>query len=95
MSPSLGLSKPTHHVDPNQREPLAVIGIGCRFPGGIDSPTAYWDALLRGLNAICDVPDDRWRHSRFHDTNSDGDCHLFVVESHLVRLQPQRAERIS
>ena len=71
MSSPLGLSKPTHHVDPNQREPLAVIGIGCRFPGGIDSPTAYWDALLRGLNAICDVPDDRWKHERFHDTNSE------------------------
>ncbi len=41
MSSPLGLSNPTHHVDPNQREPLAVIGIGCRFPGGIDSPTAY------------------------------------------------------
>ena len=71
MSPPLGLSKPVHHVDPNQREPLAVIGIGCRFPGGIDSPTAYWDALLRGLNAICDVPDDRWKHERFHDTSSE------------------------
>ncbi len=71
MSPPLGLSNPIHHLDPNQREPLAVIGIGCRFPGGIDSPTAYWDALLRGLNAICDVPDDRWKHERFHDTNSE------------------------
>ena len=71
MSPPRGLPKPVHHVDPNQREPLAVIGIGCRFPGGIDSPTAYWDALLRGLNAICDVPDDRWKHERFHDINSE------------------------
>ena len=53
------------------REPLAVIGIGCRLPGEIDSASAYWDALLNGLNAICDVPDDRWNHSRFHDTNPE------------------------
>lgn len=55
----------------NAREPLAVIGIGCRLPGGIDSPTTFWDALLRGIDAICDVPADRWRHSRFHDTNPE------------------------
>jgi acyl transferase domain-containing protein/NADPH:quinone reductase-like Zn-dependent oxidoreductase/surfactin synthase thioesterase subunit/NAD(P)-dependent dehydrogenase (short-subunit alcohol dehydrogenase family) len=54
-----------------QREPLAVIGIGCRFPGGIDSPTACWSALLAGVNAIRDVPDDRWKHALFHDTNPE------------------------
>ena len=53
------------------REPLAVIGIGCRFPGGIDSPASYWDALLAGVDAICDVPQDRWNHERFHDTNPE------------------------
>ncbi len=58
-------------LDRPQREPLAVIGIGCRLPGGIDSPAAFWDALLRGFNAIRDVPDDRWKHSRFHDTNPE------------------------
>lgn len=58
-------------LNPNQGEPLAVIGIGCRFPGGINSPGACWDALLGGINAICDVPEDRWKHSRFHDTNPE------------------------
>src|SRR5260370_30247605 len=58
-------------ADQPLREPIAVVGIGCRFPGGIDSPTAYWRALLGGLNAIRDVPDDRWKHSRFHDTDPE------------------------
>ncbi len=53
------------------REPLAVIGIGCRLPGGIDSPSSFWEALLNGIDAICDVPADRWNHSRFHDTNPE------------------------
>jgi acyl transferase domain-containing protein len=47
------------------RQPVAVIGIGCRLPGGIGSAVAYWDALLCGLNAIRDVPDDR----NFRDTD--------------------------
>lgn len=62
---------PTRRSDQTLREPIAVVGIGCRFPGGIDSPTAYWNALLGGLNAIRDVPEDRWKHSRFHDTDPE------------------------
>lgn len=62
-------------VDPDQKrpqnEPLAVIGIGCRLPGGINSPTAFWEALLRGIDAIGDVPSDRWRHERFHDPSPE------------------------
>ncbi|MFN0021880.1 MAG: SDR family NAD(P)-dependent oxidoreductase [Pirellulaceae bacterium] len=54
-----------------QREPLAVIGIGCRLPGGLNSPPVFWDALLRGINAIRSVPENRWKHSRFHDTNPE------------------------
>lgn len=54
-----------------KREPLAVIGMGCRFPGGVNSPSEYWAALLSGVNAICDVPEDRWRHERYHDTSPE------------------------
>jgi len=64
-------ANPVPNLDHPQREPLAVIGIGCRLPGGIDSPVAFWDALLRGVDAIRDVPDDRWKHARFHDTNPE------------------------
>ncbi|MFM9965526.1 MAG: SDR family NAD(P)-dependent oxidoreductase [Planctomycetaceae bacterium] len=71
MSASLDPSHRVQHVDQYQREPIAVIGIGCRFPGGLNSPTAYWEGLLRGIDAICDVPDDRWKHDRFHDTNPE------------------------
>ena len=42
------------------REPVAIIGIGCRFPGGADSPDAYWKLLLDGVDAVSEVPADRW-----------------------------------
>ncbi len=71
MSPPFDSSKTISNAAPPQREPLAVIGIGCRFPGGIDSPITCWNALLAGVNGIRDVPDARWKHALFHDTNPE------------------------
>ncbi|MCK0174001.1 type I polyketide synthase [Mycolicibacterium sp. F2034L] len=43
-------------------EPVAVIGMACRLPGGIDSPERLWAALLRGANLVTEAPADRWEH---------------------------------
>jgi phthiocerol/phenolphthiocerol synthesis type-I polyketide synthase C len=40
-------------------EPIAIIGIGCRFPGA-DGPTAFWRLLSDGVDTITEVPPDRW-----------------------------------
>src|ERR1700731_1064746 len=40
--------------------PVAVIGMACRLPGGIDSPELLWEALLRGDALITEIPADRW-----------------------------------
>ncbi|MGK5694580.1 beta-ketoacyl synthase N-terminal-like domain-containing protein [Streptomyces sp. URMC 128] len=42
-------------------EPVAVIGVGCRLPGGVHGPDAYWRLLSEGVDAIRRVPEDRWR----------------------------------
>src|SRR3954447_3595346 len=49
------------------RVPVAVVGIGCRFPGGVDSPKSYWDLLTAGRDALVDIPADRWQLSKFYD----------------------------
>jgi acyl transferase domain-containing protein/NADPH:quinone reductase-like Zn-dependent oxidoreductase/NAD(P)-dependent dehydrogenase (short-subunit alcohol dehydrogenase family) len=51
------------------REPVAVIGMGCRIPGGADSPDAFWRLLHDGVSAIRDVPAGRWTGG---DTAEDG-----------------------
>ncbi|HXV91939.1 MAG TPA: beta-ketoacyl synthase N-terminal-like domain-containing protein, partial [Pseudonocardia sp.] len=40
---------------------VAVVGVGCRFPGGVRGPRDLWRLLLRGGSAIADVPPGRWR----------------------------------
>ena len=54
-----------------QREPLAVIGIGCRFPAASIRRSRYGTPCCAGIDAIRDVPEDRWKHARFHDTNPE------------------------
>ncbi|WP_344236694.1 type I polyketide synthase [Actinocorallia libanotica] len=41
-------------------EPIAVVGVGCRFPGGINGPEDFWDFLLAEGDAIGEVPEGRW-----------------------------------
>ncbi|KIG17577.1 Malonyl CoA-acyl carrier protein transacylase [Enhygromyxa salina] len=40
--------------------PIAIVGIGCRFPGGVDSPISMWELLATGRDAMREVPGDRW-----------------------------------
>ena len=41
-------------------EPIAVVGMGCRLPGGVDNPAEYWRLLRDGASGIVRVPKDRW-----------------------------------
>lgn len=47
-------------------EPVAIIGIGCRFPGA-NNPEAFWQLLQNGVDAISEVPPDRWDVDAFYD----------------------------
>lgn len=52
---------------PSIREPIAIIGIGCRFPGDANSPEDFWKLLTQGVNAITPVPQDRWHIRAFYN----------------------------
>ena len=51
--------------------PVAVIGIGCRFPGGIDSPESYWKFLAEKSCGIVQWPADRWNLDAYYDSDPD------------------------
>ncbi len=54
-------------LDSAPAEPIAVIGIGCRFPGDAHDPDSFWRNLLAGVDAVGDVPPDRWSIPRLFD----------------------------
>jgi len=47
-------------VERAKSEPIAIIGLSCRFPGGANSPEAYWELLQNGRDVISRVPAGRW-----------------------------------
>jgi len=47
-------------------EPVAVVGIGCRFPGDVTGPESFWELLVEGRNAISGIPADRWDAEAFY-----------------------------
>jgi acyl transferase domain-containing protein len=49
------------------KDRIAIIGIGCRFPGGINAPDTLWKLLVEGREAVSEVPPDRWNVERFYD----------------------------
>jgi acyl transferase domain-containing protein/acyl carrier protein len=51
------------------REPLAIVGIGCRLPGGATTPAKFWDVLEQGRCGIREVPPDRWNVDLLYDRN--------------------------
>ncbi|MEU7960453.1 SDR family NAD(P)-dependent oxidoreductase [Micromonospora humida] len=49
-------------------DPIAIVGMSCRFPGGVDGPAALWQLLADGTDAVGDFPDDRgWNVEDIYD----------------------------
>ena len=59
-------------------EPIAIIGMGCRFPGGADDPQLFWRLLRDGVDAISEVPPDRWPLERFYDPDPDAPGKMYT-----------------
>jgi acyl transferase domain-containing protein/acyl carrier protein len=57
--------------DRARTEPIAVIGLGCRFPGGASSPDEFWRLLRDGVDAISEIPRDRWDIDAYYDPDPD------------------------
>ena len=54
---------------PPATEPVAIVGLSCRFPGGADSPDAFWRVLAGGVDVVTEVPADRWDSGELFDAD--------------------------
>ncbi|MCB0160855.1 MAG: polyketide synthase, partial [Caldilineaceae bacterium] len=51
--------------------PLAIVGLGCRFPGGIVDGNSFWELLIKRRSGIRAVPPSRWNWAKFYHPNRD------------------------
>jgi acyl transferase domain-containing protein/acyl carrier protein len=69
---SAGAERPAPRVaaPPTAGEPIAIVGIGCRFPGA-DGPEGFWQLLRDGVDAVREVPGDRWNVDDYYDPDPE------------------------
>jgi acyl transferase domain-containing protein len=58
-------------VDREKTEPIAIIGMGCRFPGNANDPASLWRLLHDGVDAVSEIPSDRWDVEAFYDPDPE------------------------
>jgi acyl transferase domain-containing protein/acyl carrier protein len=58
-------------------EPIAIVAVACRFPGSPD-PEAYWDVLSGGVDAVREIPDDRFDIDEFYDPDQEAPGKIYT-----------------
>ncbi|MBF0102121.1 MAG: SDR family NAD(P)-dependent oxidoreductase [Desulfobacterales bacterium] len=66
------------HSFSGEPEPVAVIGMGCRFPGGANTPAKFWELLRNGTDTAADIPSSRWDIDRYYDANRNKPGKMYV-----------------
>jgi len=74
---ALELEEQLEAANRRAHEPIAVVGMACRFPGA-DDPEAFWSLLSEGRDAISEVPADRWSIDAYYDADPDAPGRMAV-----------------
>ncbi|MEU3172357.1 beta-ketoacyl synthase N-terminal-like domain-containing protein, partial [Streptomyces sp. NPDC007000] len=68
-------------LEESEREPIAIVGMSCRLPGGVDSPEEFWSLLEAGTDAVSEFPRDRgWDVENLYDPDPDAPGRSYVRE---------------
>ncbi len=68
-------------------EPIAIVGMGCRYPGNVNSPAEFWELLHSGRDAVGEIPRGRWDVDALYDADSN---HAGTVYTRHAALLDQR-----
>jgi len=98
-----GNTEPARHSVPavsasyseRENEPIAVIGMGCRFPAA-PNPEAFWQLLANGIDAVTAVPSSRWDSARYPAATGHGGFldAIDLFDPLFFGIAPREAERM-
>jgi acyl transferase domain-containing protein/surfactin synthase thioesterase subunit len=85
--------------------PIAVVGIGCRLPGGVDDTESFWKLLCAGVDATREVPPDRWQADALYDPDAAAPRKMYVrrgafldqvegFDAAFFRISPREAQKL-
>ena len=71
------VKKERHMNNTNNAEKIAIVGMSCRFPGGANSISEFWDILYNGKDGICTMPESRWNLEKYYsEDNAPGKMYV-------------------
>lgn len=66
------------------REPIAVVGMGCRYPGGVRTPDQFWELLKSGRDILRDIPAERWDVDAHYDPEVTVPGKMYVRQGYYL-----------
>lgn len=78
------LQEKVEKLENKQNEPIAIIGMACRFPGNSNTPDKFWEFLKNGGDVSVEVPSERWNYKDYYDADPDAPGKSYVKEASFL-----------
>jgi acyl transferase domain-containing protein/acyl carrier protein len=78
------LQEKVEKLEKKQNEPIAIVGMACRFPGNCNTPDQFWEFLKNGGDVSIEIPRQRWNYEDYYDADPDAPGKSYVKEASFL-----------
>ncbi|MCI5159754.1 MAG: hypothetical protein D3906_15265, partial [Candidatus Electrothrix sp. AUS1_2] len=81
----VALKKARTKIEQLEHGDIAIVGMGCRFPGGANNIEQFWQLLRQGREAVTDIPPSRWPVDEYYDPAPGTPDKMYMKQAHLLQ----------